>query len=83
MEYPPSFYNNRARSIYTQWVEGIKTLRKITIGSSKKDHLDYMNELYETAQGFYNESHDKLNDTTKNQLKVLLSRPADDALYKI
>ena len=83
MKYPPSYYNNQARSLYESWVEGLKLLRKVKNPKYRKFHLDDMKERYRQANELYLNFHHNLSGTTVSQLHILLSRHAYDDIYKV
>lgn len=83
MEYPDSFYDNQARSLYQKWMDGLRELRKTTTPFYKKFHLEMMEEDYKTAEDLYKNHVDVLSDISKNQLKIIIQRPATDPLFRI
>ena len=83
MQYPDSYYDNQARSLYEKWIEGLKELRRTTSKFYRKFHLEMMAEDYKTAEDLYENHQDALGDISKNQLKIIIQRPATDPLFRI
>ena len=83
MKYPPSYYNSQANVIYKRWVDGLREQRKITLSFYRKQHLAEMNEIYEEADELYRNFNHNLGEMERSQILLLLSRRADDALYKV
>jgi hypothetical protein len=78
VDLPTTFYNLQAQYLQESYVEGMQLYKKAFYKDQRKWLMEGLLIDYKEAKKLLANHKEKMNDTAKSQLKLILSRPPKD-----